>query len=71
VAAFVGAIAAATVAIHRRPRPGTAVFLNANPDTTPLALRAEVEHNHVLHECVLILSLSTERIPYVHDADRL
>ncbi len=51
--------------------PGTAVFLNANPDTTPLALRANVEHNHVLHESVLILSLTTERIPYVAEADRL
>jgi KUP system potassium uptake protein len=29
--------------------PGTAVFLNSNPKTTPLALRANVEHNHVLH----------------------
>src|SRR4029079_13965293 len=38
--------------------PGTAVFLNANPETTPLALRANVEHNHVLHSCVLIVSLS-------------
>ncbi len=27
--------------------PGTAVFLNANKETTPLALRANVEHNHV------------------------
>ena len=35
----------------RRSRvPGTAVFLNANPETTPLALRANVEHNHVLHD---------------------
>ena len=32
--------------------PGTAIFLNANPETTPLALRANVEHNHVLHESV-------------------
>ena len=32
--------------------PGTAVFLNANPETTPLALRANVEHNHALHENV-------------------
>ena len=37
--------------------PGTAVFLNANPQTTPLALRANVEHNHVLHERVIIVSL--------------
>jgi KUP system potassium uptake protein len=51
--------------------PGTAVFLNANPDTTPLALRANVEHNHVMHQCVLIVSLKTERVPYVGDHDRL
>ena len=51
--------------------PGTAVFLNANPETTPLALRANVEHNHVLHECVLIVSLVTERVPYIHEEERL
>jgi KUP system potassium uptake protein len=51
--------------------PGTAVFLNANPKTTPLALRANVEHNHVLHECVLIVSLTTERVPYVPEHERL
>jgi KUP system potassium uptake protein len=51
--------------------PGTAVFLNANPKTTPLALRANVEHNHVLHECVLIVSLTTERVPYVPEDERL
>jgi KUP system potassium uptake protein len=51
--------------------PGTAVFLNANPKTTPLALRANVEHNHVLHERVIIVSIETERVPHVSDADRL
>jgi KUP system potassium uptake protein len=51
--------------------PGTAVFLNANPETTPLALRANVEHNHVLHDCVLIVSLTTERVPYVPIDERL
>jgi KUP system potassium uptake protein len=51
--------------------PGTAVFLNANPETTPLALRANVEHNHVLHACVLIVSLRTERVPYVPADERL
>jgi KUP system potassium uptake protein len=51
--------------------PGTAVFLNANPETTPLALRANVEHNHVMHECVLIVSLTTERVPYVQEDERL
>lgn len=43
--------------------PGTAVFLNANPKTTPLALRANVEHNHVLHDNVVILSIQTSASP--------
>jgi KUP system potassium uptake protein len=51
--------------------PGTAVFLNANRQTTPLALRANVEHNHVLHERVIIVSIETERVPHISDADRL
>jgi KUP system potassium uptake protein len=51
--------------------PGTAVFLNANPKTTPLALRANVEHNHVLHRRVIIISLDTERVPHISEDDRL
>jgi KUP system potassium uptake protein len=51
--------------------PGTAVFLNANPKTTPLALRANVEHNHVLHERVIIISIQTERVPHISDLERL
>ena len=51
--------------------PGTAVFLNSNSKTTPLALRANVEHNHVLHERVIIVSTQTERIPHVSDDVRL
>jgi KUP system potassium uptake protein len=51
--------------------PGTAVFLNSNAKTTPLALRANVEHNHVLHERVIIISLKTERVPHISDDDRL
>jgi KUP system potassium uptake protein len=59
---------------HRPPIrrvPGTAVFPTANAETTPLALRANVEHNHVLHENVIIISLRTERVPHVAEADRL
>jgi KUP system potassium uptake protein len=51
--------------------PGTAVYLNSHKDTTPLALRANVEHNHVLHERVIIVSVRTERVPHVYHADRL
>ncbi|MDQ6816106.1 MAG: potassium transporter Kup [Actinomycetota bacterium] len=51
--------------------PGTAVFLNSDPKTTPLALRANVEHNHVRHETVVILSIQTERVPHIAECDRL
>ena len=45
--------------------PGTAVFLNRGKDTTPLAMRANVEHNHILHEHVVILSIETVPVPHV------
>jgi KUP system potassium uptake protein len=51
--------------------PGTAVYLNARAQTTPLALRANVEHNHILHSRVIIVSIITERVPHVYHADRL
>jgi KUP system potassium uptake protein len=51
--------------------PGTAVFLNRSDRTTPLALRAMVEHTHTLHEHVVILSIETEPVPYVDDERRL
>ncbi|SFR06733.1 KUP system potassium uptake protein [Lentzea waywayandensis] len=45
--------------------PGCAVFLNRGKETAPLALRANVEHNHVLHERVVIVSIETEPVPRV------
>jgi KUP system potassium uptake protein len=50
--------------------PGVAVFLNPSKDTTPLALRAEVAHNHTLHEKVVIVSVDTVSIPHVDTFDR-
>ncbi|GAB7051353.1 potassium transporter Kup [Catenuloplanes indicus] len=57
----------------RRPVrvPGTAVFLNRGKQTAPLALRANVEHNRVLHEKVVILSIQTLPVPRVPDAERI
>jgi KUP system potassium uptake protein len=55
--------------LHRAP--GTAVFLNRGSSTTPLALRANVERNHVLHEHVLVLSIEILPVPFVSPADRL
>jgi KUP system potassium uptake protein len=51
--------------------PGTAVFLNRNKVTAPLAMRASVEHLHALHEHVVILSIETMHVPHVALADRL
>jgi KUP system potassium uptake protein len=50
--------------------PGVAVFLCRDMDTTPLALRAEVEHTHSLHERVVIVSVDTVSIPHVETFDR-
>ena len=50
--------------------PGTAVFLNRGKDTTPLAMRANVEHNHILHEHVVILSIETVPVPHVPGDER-
>jgi KUP system potassium uptake protein len=50
--------------------PGTAIFLNPGKQTTPLALRAEVERIHALHDKVVIVSLESVSIPYVDPADR-
>jgi KUP system potassium uptake protein len=50
--------------------PGTAVFLNRGKQTAPLALRANVQHNHVRHEHVLIVSIETEPVPRVAAGER-
>jgi KUP system potassium uptake protein len=50
--------------------PGTGVFPHPGKETTPLALRANVEHNKILHEDVLIVSASAANIPHVAVADR-
>jgi KUP system potassium uptake protein len=50
--------------------PGVAVFLCRDKDTTPLALRADVEHTHTLHQKVVIVSVETVSIPHVDSFDR-
>jgi KUP system potassium uptake protein len=51
--------------------PGAAVYLNARRETTPLALRASVEHTRAIHEAVIVISLETTRAPYVPESERL
>jgi len=60
--------------LHERPMTrvdGTAVFLNRGNTTVPLAMRANVEHNHVLHKNVVILSIETLTVPHAPDEDRI
>jgi KUP system potassium uptake protein len=55
--------------IARSPRTG--IFLDANPETTPLALRANVEHNCVLHDSVVIVTVVTLNVPHVEEDERV
>ncbi|HLY51047.1 MAG TPA: KUP/HAK/KT family potassium transporter [Solirubrobacteraceae bacterium] len=54
--------------VHRIPRVG--VYLSPGKETTPLALRADVEHYGVLHDKVLIVSIDAVSVPYVDPDDR-
>jgi KUP system potassium uptake protein len=61
--------------LHRDPPlvrvPGTAIFLNRGDGTAPLSMRANVEHNHVLHQHVVILSMEVEPVPRIADSERV
>jgi len=65
---FIAQLHAMKPPLHRVP--GTAIFLNRGKTTAPLAMRANVEHNHVLHEHVVIMAIDTLPVPRVPDSDR-
>ena len=50
---------------------GTGVFMAGNPTGTPLVLLHHVKASKVLHETVVLLSISTEEVPYVPETERL
>jgi KUP system potassium uptake protein len=50
---------------------GTAVFLNRGKETAPLAMRANVEHNRVLHRHVVVMSIDTVPVPRLSDDQRI
>jgi KUP system potassium uptake protein len=54
--------------IHRVPRVG--IYLSPGKATTPLALRADVEHYGVLHDKVLIVSVEPVSVPHVEGSDQ-
>ncbi len=50
--------------------PGTAVYMFSQVGMTPPALLANLRHNEVLHERVIVLSVATADVPRVHGAQR-
>lgn len=54
--------------VHRIP--GTALFMTSDPEMTPPALARNVQHNRVLHERVVLLSIMTREIPRVPRSTR-
>jgi KUP system potassium uptake protein len=51
--------------------PGTAVFMTAQPVGTPPALAHNLRHNKVLHEHVVVLTVSTAQQPHVAEDERI
>jgi KUP system potassium uptake protein len=51
--------------------PGTGIFMTAPNLGTPPMLQHHLEHNQVLHAQVVLLTVLTEDIPFVHPQQRL
>ncbi|MBB4633242.1 potassium transporter Kup [Sphingosinicella soli] len=49
--------------------PGTAIFMSSEPTGVPHALLHNMKHNKVLHERVIVLTVTIEDIPYVETCD--
>jgi KUP system potassium uptake protein len=51
--------------------PGTSVFMTAQPRGTPPALAHNLRHNKVLHEYVVVLTVTTRPVPHVATDDQV
>jgi KUP system potassium uptake protein len=51
--------------------PGTAVFLTADAANVPFCLLHNLKHNKVLHQRVILMSVTTESIPIVGEQNRI
>jgi KUP system potassium uptake protein len=51
--------------------PGTAVFMTSDPEGTPVVLLHHLKHNKVLHEQVMLMSITSAEVPEVPDEERV
>jgi len=51
--------------------PGTAVFLSSTRRGTPIVLLHHFKHNKVLHHQVVILSITTDAVPWVREEHKV
>ena len=51
--------------------PGTAVFMTAQPTGTPPALAHNLRYNKVLHDHVVVLTVTTAQVPHVPVSQRI
>jgi KUP system potassium uptake protein len=71
-----GALPLATLIETMRPNsvarvPGTAVYMTSQIANVPAALLHNMKHNKVLHERVVLMTVRTEDVPLLGEADRL
>jgi KUP system potassium uptake protein len=51
--------------------PGTAVFMTSDPEGAPVVLLHHLKHNKVLHQQVVIMSITTLEVPEAESEERL
>jgi KUP system potassium uptake protein len=60
------------VARKKPPRvPGTAVFMTSTTEGVPVVLLHHLKHNKVLHEQVILMSITTQDVPEIPAEERL
>jgi KUP system potassium uptake protein len=67
----VGAFMARLVEEHIPRVPGTAVFLTRTQRDVPPVLVWHVKHNRALHQKLLVLTVTTQSVPWIKDTERL
>ena len=51
--------------------PGIAIYLTQQTELVPAALSLNLKHNGVIHQRVVLLKVTTERVPRVLESDRI